>query len=184
MRVLPELLASYGRYHRDRRNRLTHFVGVPIIIYALLTGAALVVVPLPVVGVTTLDRVVVVLAALAYLGIDVAFGLGLAIALAILAGAAEATATLGSTNAAVLAGVVFVLGWVIQFWGHFLEGNRPALFTNLAQIFVAPLFLAAELTFALGGRKALEASVRERVDPSLPPGAVSATPHGPSSMRD
>jgi uncharacterized membrane protein YGL010W len=184
VRVLPELLASYGRYHRDRRNRLTHFVGVPLIVYALLTGAALVVVPLPVVGVTTLDRVLVVLAALAYLGLDVALGLGLAIALALLAGAAEATATLGTTSAAVLAGVVFVLGWVIQFLGHFIEGNRPALFTNLAQIFVAPLFLAAELTFALGGRRALAASVRERIDPLPPSGTVSAPPHGSSSTRE
>ena len=35
MKTLAEHMAFYGSYHRDLRNRLTHFVGVPSIILAV-----------------------------------------------------------------------------------------------------------------------------------------------------
>ena len=34
--------------------------------------------------------------------------------------------------------------------GHVFEGRRPALSDNLFQIFIAPVFLVAEVFFALG----------------------------------
>jgi uncharacterized membrane protein YGL010W len=165
MRGLTDVLASYGRFHRDPRNRLTHCFGVPAIVYSILVPAALYAVPI--LGVRTgLDRVLVAAAALAYLLLDLWFGLALAVAFALLAGAAEATATIGAAAGAwtawTVAGAVFALGWALQLLGHRLEGNRPALLTNLAQIFVAPLFLVAELGFALGLRTALHAAVQER----------------------
>jgi uncharacterized membrane protein YGL010W len=55
--------------------------------------------------------------------------------------------------------VSFVGGWVVQLVGHVFEGRKPALTDNLFQIFVAPIFLAAEATFALGMRKQLQARV-------------------------
>jgi uncharacterized membrane protein YGL010W len=35
MRTSTELLAQYAAYHRDRRNILSHFVGVPLIVFAV-----------------------------------------------------------------------------------------------------------------------------------------------------
>ncbi|MDE2050551.1 MAG: DUF962 domain-containing protein, partial [Gammaproteobacteria bacterium] len=60
---LTRILASYGRFHRDPRNRLTHDFGVPAIIYAVLIPLALHAgtvsgVPLP------LDRILIALAAI------------------------------------------------------------------------------------------------------------------------
>ena len=34
MRAATELLTQYAAYHRDRRNIATHFVGVPMIVFA------------------------------------------------------------------------------------------------------------------------------------------------------
>jgi uncharacterized membrane protein YGL010W len=162
MGSLTDVLVSYGRFHRDPRNRLTHYFGVPAIIYSILIPAALY--PVPVLGVPIgLDRVLVAIASLAYLVLDLRFGLALAVALTLLAAAAEATATIGASAAWSVACIVFVLGWALQLFGHRLEGNRPALLTNLGQIFVAPLFLVAELGFALGLRRTLHTTVRERV---------------------
>src|SRR5260221_946964 len=36
MKPLEEQLALYAAYHRNRWNRLTHFIGVPAIIFAVL----------------------------------------------------------------------------------------------------------------------------------------------------
>lgn len=159
---LTVILASYGRFHRDARNRLTHYFGVPAIIYSVLIALALH--AEAVAGATLpLDRILVALAAAGYIALDLGLGCALTVALALLAVAAEATASLGPVPALTIAATVFVLGWALQLLGHRLEGNRPALLTNLAQILVAPLFLTAELGFALGLRRDL----REDVEHSL-----------------
>ena len=37
--------------------------------------------------------------------------------------------------------LVFTISWIAQFIGHYIEGNRPALFTSISQAFLeAPLF--------------------------------------------
>jgi len=56
--------------------------------------------------------------------------------------------------------VLFVGGWILQLVGHVYEGRRPALTDNLFQIFVAPIFLCAELFFALGYKPKLHAAVQ------------------------
>lgn len=159
---LTGILASYGRFHRDPRNRLTHYFGVPAIIYAVLIPLALHVdfvagVPL------RLDRIIIVLAALGYISLDPGLGLPLTLALALLGAAAEATCVWGSSPALVVAATVFVLGWTLQLLGHRLEGNRPALLTNLAQILVAPLYLTAELGFSLGLRRGLRGDIERQL---------------------
>ena len=35
MRTATELLAQYAAYHRDRRNIVSHFIGVPMIVFAI-----------------------------------------------------------------------------------------------------------------------------------------------------
>lgn len=57
---------------------------------------------------------------------------------------------------------LFVGGWILQLIGHGFEGRRPALADNLFQIFVAPIFLAAEASFYAGHRTKLKEAVRRR----------------------
>lgn len=163
MDALTRILASYGQFHRDPRNRLTHCFGVPAIIYSILIPAAMCAIHVGGARIE-LDGILVAIAAIAYMGLDLRFGLALAIALVLLALAAEATAAMRAAAAWTVAGIVFGLGWALQLLGHRLEGNRPALLTNLAQIFVAPLFFVAEAGFALGLRRTLELAVQERVE--------------------
>ena len=35
MRKLVDQLSQYAAYHRDRRNIATHFVGIPLIVFAI-----------------------------------------------------------------------------------------------------------------------------------------------------
>jgi uncharacterized membrane protein YGL010W len=164
---LTRILASYGGYHRDPRNRLTHYFGVPVIIYAVLVPMAL---SFPIVLGTPLrlDRLIVATAVVGYMCLDVGLGLALTAVLAVLAAAAEVTAAAGSPRALSIAAIAFVLGWAMQLLGHRLEGNRPALLTNLTQILVAPLYLIAELGFALGLRRSLHAGIERQLGGHTP----------------
>ena len=69
---------------------------------------------------------------------------------AILVWTGQQIAELGTAQGWVGFAVLFVGGWILQLVGHVFEGRKPALVDNLFQIFVAPIFLAAEVFFALG----------------------------------
>jgi uncharacterized membrane protein YGL010W len=45
---------------------------------------------------------------------------------------------------------LFVGGWVLQFVGHFIEGNQPAFFSNPAYLLAGPLWLARLALGAIG----------------------------------
>jgi len=84
--------------------------------------------------------------------------------LALLIWLAELIAAGGAARGWTWFGCLFVGGWILQLVGHVFEGRRPALVDNVLQIFVAPIFLIAEVFFALGYkpelRKRLSSSAR------------------------
>jgi uncharacterized membrane protein YGL010W len=45
---------------------------------------------------------------------------------------------------------LFVVGWILQFLGHAVEGNQPAFFKNPVYLLVGPLWLIRRLASALG----------------------------------
>ncbi len=148
-------LAAYAAVHRDMRNRATHFVGIPIIVFALLLGLSLW--RIEVAGrEITMAMVAAVLAVLGWLALD--FGIGLALAIVMLAAwfAAEAlAAALGPSGSLTAFVALFLGGWAIQFLGHHYEGKRPALMDNFFQSFIGPMFLVAELLIESGRRRDL-----------------------------
>jgi uncharacterized membrane protein YGL010W len=44
----------------------------------------------------------------------------------------------------------FILGWILQFVGHFIEGNQPAFFQNPFYLLVGPWWLAKRAAAAIG----------------------------------
>ena len=49
--------------------------------------------------------------------------------------------------------LMFVLGWILQFVGHAIEGNQPAFFQNPLYLLVGPLWLLRRLASAIGFTK-------------------------------
>jgi uncharacterized membrane protein YGL010W len=47
----------------------------------------------------------------------------------------------------------FLVGWVLQFIGHAIEGNRPAFFGNPVYLLVGPWWLVRRAAGAVGMRK-------------------------------
>ncbi|GGF27289.1 hypothetical protein GCM10011611_36640 [Aliidongia dinghuensis] len=170
MKTLAEHMAFYGCYHRDPRNRMTHFIGVPSIIFAILIPLSLNEIAIGGFGVTPAVIWATVMA-LYYLKLDLAIGLAMAVLFVPLLWAAASVAALGSGPALGIAAAVFVAGWIVQLIGHWFEGNKPALTSNLFQTLVSPIFLTAELFFALGLKRRLQEEVERRIVTRDFPGA-------------
>lgn len=164
MKTLTDHLAQYAAYHRDPRNLLSHFIGIPMIVLAVA-----VLLSRPGVDVTELWLSPAALVALAsslfYLRLDLRFGvlMGAVLLISVWIGAVLAQQT---TTIWLSAGLgLFVVGWIIQFVGHHFEGRKPAFVDDLTGLIIGPLFVAAELGFMLGCREPLREAIEVRVGP-------------------
>lgn len=168
MASLEQNLTQYAAYHRDRRNIATHFVGVPMIVFAVVLALAVVVVPAGSIAVS-LAAVLSIAACIYYFRLDFALGLTMAVILfAFCAGASEITHRYGNGAALGIAAVVFTVGWIIQFVGHKYEGVKPAFFDDVKQLLIGPLFVCAEAAFLVGLRAPLRRYIEDRVGPTVP----------------
>ncbi len=162
-------MAMYTTYHRDHRNRVTHFFGIPAIILSLMLALALARIGL---GPVTVSLALLVSAAvwLLWIWLDRPIGLALGLFMVPALGLAEwIVATQSARVVWVAFAVLFVGGWALQLLGHVFEGRRPALVSNLFQALVGPMFLVAEVFFALGLRRDLKDRVERVVRETYPP---------------
>lgn len=159
------LLVSYARYHRDPRNIATHYVGIPLIVFAI--GVLLGRVQFSLLGLPLNAALLVwLLAAFWYLR------QGMAVL---------TTASIALTGLLVMLAHPFVqapqllwlgvglgsftVGWTFQFIGHVWEGRKPAFIDDIRGLLVGPMFVTAEVWFALGGGKSLQDQIEAQAGP-------------------
>ena len=166
MRNATELMVQYAAYHRDRRNIATHFVGIPLIVFGI--GVLLARTGVDIGGFTlTPAWVVWVLGTAWYLTRgNLVLGAATAFVSFVLFGMAHQVAH-GSVSSWLAWGAgSFVVGWVAQFIGHYYEGRKPAFVDDLVGLLVGPMFVTAELLFALGWGLGLLQEIERRVGPT------------------
>lgn len=162
-----DLMAQYAAYHRDRRNIATHFVGIPLIVFAISALLARVEFS---VGETPMNAAIVLWAvtALWYLTRgNLALGGATAVANGVLTALAMTAIQGAGTAGWLVIGVgSFVVGWVFQFVGHYYEGRKPAFVDDLVGLLVGPMFVVGEALFMLGWGRSLLAEIERRVGPT------------------
>lgn len=140
---LQRLFKDYAEAHRTPGNKITHYIGIPLITMTLLGLLG----QLPVGdGLTGYDlfrvdggTILWFSAFIIYLLLDWkialpfgAFVLGLY--------------WFGRFLPLPLLWGLFIFGWVAQFWGHYhYEKKSPKFFTNLLHIFIGPLWIFARV---------------------------------------
>jgi len=166
MRNANELMVQYAAYHRDKRNIVTHFIGIPMIVFSI---GVLLARPAFEVGGIVLTPVWVIwaLATAWYLALgNLALGVAVSVVNGVLIYLASPLAA-GSVASWLGWGIgTFVVGWVIQFIGHYYEGKKPAFVDDLLGLLTGPMFVTAEALFALGWGKPLLAEIERRVGPT------------------
>ncbi len=162
MKTFQEQILSYAAYHRDTRNKLTHFIGVPLVAFSVFLFFGwfrFVDTTVPLSMATVFYSGVF----LYYLRLDWRMALvQLPFSLALLYLAERAAVLPLATSAGIFA-ATFVGGWAFQLLGHKWEGRRPALVDNFMQVFNAPMFLAVEAAFVCGQRVAMRDFIEERL---------------------
>jgi uncharacterized membrane protein YGL010W len=166
MSAATDLMSKYAAYHRDRRNIATHFVGIPLIVFAV---GALLAKPTFAVGGAPFTPAAVAwcLTTLWYLTRgNLVLGVATALVNLVLIMAALPIGQMATLPWLAWGLGVFVVGWAIQFIGHYYEGKKPAFVDDIRGLLVGPMFVVGEAMFALGWGKPLLAEIESRVGPT------------------
>lgn len=158
MRRIEQHLVKYGAYHQDRRNVVTHFFGIPLIVIGVAILLSRPTLPVGPVGISIAWLAVSVISVY-YLCLDVWLGLALSISLCCAAALGHLAAQQSTLIWILLGAGSFVLGWGLQFLGHVWEGRKPAFVDDLMSLLIGPLFIAAECAFALGLMRTLRTRI-------------------------
>lgn len=163
MRTIEQHLTQYAAYHRDQRNIATHFVGVPLIVFSVVLALAQINL-----GGLHAGWAAIIAASVYYIWLDRTLGVSMLILLTV-SGALASLISMqtGVAAALMLALLLFVAGWIIQFVGHKYEGMKPAFVDDIMGLAIGPLFVLTEAYFLLGLKRELRRYIEERVGPTL-----------------
>lgn len=131
-------LNDYASYHKTLGNEVTHHVGIPVIMVAIMGLLSKIQLgPTFANGWAAIDVAFlswIVLAAW-YIWLDVKIGIPSAIV-------ALGVYLIGKQIPVPYLIAMFIGGWIIQFIGHIkYEKNRPAFFKNFEHLLIGPIFV-------------------------------------------
>jgi uncharacterized membrane protein YGL010W len=162
-----DLLKQYAEYHRDRRNIVTHFVGVPLIVFAV---GVLLSRPLFMVGDLMLSPAWVVFALVTLWYVtrgQPMLGVAVSAAMAVLMLLAHRVSGEGLGPWLGWGLGCFAVGWIIQFVGHYYEGRKPAFADDIVGLLVGPMFVVMEMLAMLGLFKSLVSEIERHAGPTM-----------------
>jgi len=124
------LIEQYAESHQNPVNELIHFICVPVIMWTFL-GLFWCVHPLLAVAVS-------VLALIYYATLSLNLCAGMLVMSAVMLGILY---VLPANWVLPMSIIVFVIAWIGQFIGHYLEGKKPSFFEDLRFLLIGPLFV-------------------------------------------
>jgi uncharacterized membrane protein YGL010W len=157
MQKLAPQLKLYQSFHTLRITKITHFIGIPCLVFALLIFLGWLHLAMPPLFNISLSWLGIIAILIYYYFLDVMLAAGLTVILILMGVVATFISQPMVTITGVLIWLFFlIVGIIAQAVGHFYEKNKPAFMSNINQILIAPLFVFAELMFALGYRQDLK----------------------------
>ena len=138
MSVLTRLLESYEKNHQNPINEAIHIIAIPLIMFSIL-------------GMTAafdifLEYILVGIVIFYYLKLSKIAALLMLVWLLIYLG----LVVLLKPYIIEISILLFAFGWILQFFGHFIEGKRPSFFEDLRYFLIGPLFVAQKLISKFG----------------------------------
>lgn len=157
MRTQQQFLSAYAESHRNPVNQLIHYICVPVIAFSTL--ALLWAIPIgrwlglnanvaPWVNIVTLAILPVAafylrLSFRSFTTMIVWFAISVAFIVLL-------QQSVGATGLVIIAALLWIAAWALQFYGHKVEGAKPSFVEDLVFLLIGPLFLMDKLFRRIG----------------------------------
>lgn len=167
MTSLKELFNTYQQYHGNRINKLTHYVGVPALIVAILMLLNWVSIDIANHWKISFNWFLVIGALVYYFMLNIRLAAVTTVVLVVVNFFCSLLATASPNKfSGSLFLILLVVGVVLQVVGHTFEKQRPSWKQGLNLFAVSPLFWIVEVLCILGFRKYLDL---EDTNSTIPP---------------
>lgn len=159
---LITLMKNYHHYHNKSWTIYSHFLGIPLVTFSVLLFFSWFQLSLSHWMTINLAWLGIIILSIFYIRLDRAIGIVTTLAMILLGILVNYCSPIGPTfKSFMLFIVTFILGWAFQLIGHAIEGRKPALLDNfVASVFIAPLFIIAEIFFRCGFKKELQTATK------------------------
>lgn len=152
-RTLDEWFELYGTSHRNKTNKAIHFIAVPSIYLSIMGLLWAIPVPALMTAVPGLNwATLMAIPVLAfYLPLSLPITIGMLLFTALCFAILTALAAVG-VSVLYFSAALFVVMWILQFYGHAVEGKKPSFFQDLQFLLIGPAWVLDSLLGKVGVR--------------------------------
>ncbi|MEM7282985.1 MAG: Mpo1-like protein [Pseudomonadota bacterium] len=146
-RNVDHLISRYGESHQNPVNKLIHWFCVPAIVYSVLGILWIIPTPSVLQEVSPLlnwATLFVIASMFYYLFLSFSLSVGMLFVSGGLIYLLSITEGL-SMPLWQIAILVFVVAWIVQFIGHYIEGKKPSFVEDVQFLMIGPLWLLSAL---------------------------------------
>ncbi|PZX59262.1 putative membrane protein YGL010W [Algoriphagus ratkowskyi] len=147
MRKIDELFNEYGRSHQNMTNKLIHWVCVPAIFFSIVGLIfSIPVGPLPEIlpflgNFANWATVVLILILIYYLMLSTPLTVGMFLFSVLSLAISNFIDLTFPGKLWMISLVVFFFSWILQFYGHKIEGKKPTFLRDLQFLLIGPAWL-------------------------------------------
>ncbi len=147
MRKIDSLLEEYGESHQNATNKLIHWFCVPAIFFSVVglvfsIPSGFIAAQLPFLGdFANWATLTLFLVLIYYSSLSPSLTLGMLLFSALCLGLANYLALTFPGMLAYISLAVFVVAWIVQFYGHKIEGKKPSFLKDVQFLMIGPAWL-------------------------------------------
>jgi uncharacterized membrane protein YGL010W len=147
MRKIDSLLEEYGESHQNATNKLIHWFCVPAIFFSVVglvfsIPSGFIAAQLPFLGdFANWATLTLFLVLIYYSSLSPTLTLGMFLFSALCLGLANYLALTFPGMLAYISLAVFVVAWIVQFYGHKIEGKKPSFLKDVQFLMIGPAWL-------------------------------------------
>lgn len=154
MKKAQQWFDEYGESHRNPINKLIHWICVPSIFFSIIGLLTSIPIGLQIRGdlapYLNVGTLVIVLGMIFYLSISPRIAIGMLLFSAVVLWGNIELLELNFMPLWLFSLIVFVVAWIGQFIGHYIEGAKPSFFKDLQFLLVGPAWLMGFVYKKLG----------------------------------
>ena len=146
MQTLQQLLDAYAVSHQNKTNKIIHYFCVPAIFFSVV-GLLMSIPSGLITSITGIENPLYANWGVAFLFPLMIFYIRLSLKMAILILGFSILCILGNFQLALQMSLwkasvgIFVVAWIIQFYGHKIEGKKPSFLDDLKFLLIGPTWI-------------------------------------------
>jgi uncharacterized membrane protein YGL010W len=151
MKTIQQWLSEYAESHQDHTNKTIHWICVPAIFFSIICLLYGIKLPVAIAGIQiNVAMILLALATIYYITLSRTLWIGLFLFAVLCIWLCSIIEQAGFIKLWLLGIIIFAISWIVQFYGHKVEGKKPSFFKDVQFLLIGPAWLMSFVYKKLG----------------------------------